>query len=348
MMKEFENVLAAVAWTGIFVLAALLLIRVWYVWRTRHQRKNVADAPAIVVTLRVAGAVGLALVGYGLIAYLYVLLRGSTFMPAGLKLVLAGLLILYLGFEVAAYLKPRLPVSRILLSRGFAGAIASAAIGALLVTAYWNASQYPPLEAGVVLDPPFEGEWVAIGAGATGRTNHHNRIPSQRFAIDIAKACSDGRLFRGQGNAFDESCTFGAAVLSPVAGVIAHVVDGLSDLDSKRELAGNHVIIRMADHRYVALAHLQQGSITVKAGDSVETGQKIGHAGNSGNSDFPHLHIHVQDGPQYDLRESGSIPFRFRNAEVKRFLFWRPVSAAVLLSNDRIRSRENRSPATVP
>jgi hypothetical protein len=337
-MKEFEDILSNIALIGIAILVVLLVARAWYLWHTRHPRKHLGAAPKAVIVLRIASALGFAMLGFGLVAYLFVLQRGSAFMPIGLKIALAGLLLAVLAFEITARLWPKLPAGRLALARGFAGTLACWVVGGFLVTLFWTASRYPPEGYEVLLDPPFEGTWVAIGAGATGRTNHHNRILSQRFAIDIAKACPDGRLFRGKGTALDESCTFGAAILAPAAGVVTHVVDGLPDGDSKKELAGNHVIIRLAEERYVALAHLKQGSIVVAPGDTVEPGQKIGLAGNSGNSDFPHLHIHVQNGPVYDIRKSISIPFRFRNAEVKRFLFWHRVNSVALLSNDRIRA----------
>ena len=41
------------------------------------------------------------------------------------------------------------------------------------------------------------------------------------------------------------------------------------------------------------LAHLQRGSVQVKAGDNVRTGQPIARVGNSGNLSEPHLHIHA-------------------------------------------------------
>jgi murein DD-endopeptidase MepM/ murein hydrolase activator NlpD len=42
------------------------------------------------------------------------------------------------------------------------------------------------------------------------------------------------------------------------------------------------------------LAHLQRGSITVRAGETVETEQAIAKVGNSGNTTEPHLYIHAR------------------------------------------------------
>lgn len=60
--------------------------------------------------------------------------------------------------------------------------------------------------------------------------------------------------------------------------------------------SGNHLYIQHGD--VVALyAHMQKGSITSKfltKGAKVKKGEKLGLAGNSGNSTAPHLHVHLR------------------------------------------------------
>lgn len=74
-------------------------------------------------------------------------------------------------------------------------------------------------------------------------------------------------------------------------------VNTLPDLippeSDRKNPAGNHILINCkgAD---VILAHLQQGSITVQAGNAVKVGQAIAKVGNSGNTIEPHLHIHAR------------------------------------------------------
>jgi len=58
---------------------------------------------------------------------------------------------------------------------------------------------------------------------------------------------------------------------------------------------GNAVFIEHQENEVSVLAHLKLGSIKVKAGDKVESGQLIGLCGNSGNSSEPHLHYHLQN-----------------------------------------------------
>ena len=73
------------------------------------------------------------------------------------------------------------------------------------------------------------------------------------------------------------------------------------------QYGGNHIVQDLGDGNYAFYAHLQPGSITVKVGDELSAGQTIAKLGNSGNSDAPHLHFHVIDGP--DPLMANGLPF---------------------------------------
>ena len=62
-------------------------------------------------------------------------------------------------------------------------------------------------------------------------------------------------------------------------------------------LAGNHIVVDMGDGNFALYAHIKTGTVAVKIGDHVKTGDVLGHLGNTGNSSAPHLHFHVMDGP---------------------------------------------------
>jgi len=76
-------------------------------------------------------------------------------------------------------------------------------------------------------------------------------------------------------------------------------------------IAGNAVCLDIGGGHYAWYAHLENGSVRVKPGEHVSPGQVLGLIGNSGNSDAPHLHFQVTDGPT--VLGSEGIPFAFRS-----------------------------------
>ncbi|MYU25337.1 transglycosylase family protein [Streptomyces sp. SID8352] len=60
---------------------------------------------------------------------------------------------------------------------------------------------------------------------------------------------------------------------------------------------GYEVVVRHADGRYSQYAHLS--AISVRGGQSVGAGQRIGRSGTTGNSTGPHLHFEVRTGPGF-------------------------------------------------
>ncbi|MCX4766811.1 transglycosylase family protein [Streptomyces sp. NBC_01275] len=60
---------------------------------------------------------------------------------------------------------------------------------------------------------------------------------------------------------------------------------------------GYQVVVRHSDGRYTQYAHLS--AISVRDGQSVSGGQRIGRSGSTGNSTGPHLHFEVRTGPGF-------------------------------------------------
>ena len=83
---------------------------------------------------------------------------------------------------------------------------------------------------------------------------------------------------------------------------------GLS-LEPSSMIFGNHVVIDHGNGEFSVLAHLQRASVVVERGDSVQAKQPIGRLGLSGNTDFPHIHYQLQDGP--DALTAEGVPFTF-------------------------------------
>ena len=63
---------------------------------------------------------------------------------------------------------------------------------------------------------------------------------------------------------------------------------------------------------------LKTGSVRVKRGQKVKTGQVLGLLGNTGNSDAPHLHFHVMDGPS--PLQSNGLPYTFKSFRGQGFV----------------------------
>ena len=94
----------------------------------------------------------------------------------------------------------------------------------------------------------------------------------------------------------------GIAVLAAAQGVIAGVRDGMADhlIRSEEDRAaiaghecGNGVRIDHGQGWQTQYCHMRQGSLTVKKGDHVAAGTKLGEVGYSGDAAFPHIHFQV-------------------------------------------------------
>ncbi|MFI0988472.1 transglycosylase family protein [Streptomyces exfoliatus] len=60
---------------------------------------------------------------------------------------------------------------------------------------------------------------------------------------------------------------------------------------------GYQIVLRHDDGRFSQYAHLS--ALTVREGQRVQAGQRIGRSGSTGNSSGPHLHFEVRTGPGY-------------------------------------------------
>ena len=72
--------------------------------------------------------------------------------------------------------------------------------------------------------------------------------------------------------------------------------------------AGNFVRVLHDDGTMGVYLHLMQGSVVVREGQRVATGERLARSGNTGNSTGPHLHFVVQRNVGLAIE---SIPFDF-------------------------------------
>jgi hypothetical protein len=180
--------------------------------------------------------------------------------------------------------------------------------------------------APVVVAPPLRGGRWLVGNGCCALVTAHRgaTLPingstyvAERFAIDFVRLDADGRLFTGDKATLTSYPFFGAEIHAVADGTVVATENGMPEQvpgslpagATIHDAAGNHVVVDIGDGRFAFYAHLQPGSVRVKPGERVTRGQVLGLLGNSGNTDAPHLHFHVMDGPS-PLRANG-LPYTF-------------------------------------
>ncbi len=165
---------------------------------------------------------------------------------------------------------------------------------------------------------PFSGLWVAAAAGPHQLTNHHVISRQERHAIDLF-IWKHGASHHSSGSLNEHYWAWGEPVLAPADGTVTALRDGLPDTaiggTNVNEPAGNHVVLDLGNSEYLLIAHLQNGSVKVQVGDTVVAGQVLGLTGSSGRSTEPHIHIHLQDGPDIYSLEAIGLPLSFSDYE---------------------------------
>jgi biotin carboxyl carrier protein len=176
---------------------------------------------------------------------------------------------------------------------------------------------------------PFRGkgivrqDWITNG-GHGGVWN--------AYAVDLGGLDQNYAAQLNDANENASDAGWGREILAPAAGTVVYARNDVptnphpgeepdfnswyrSLHDPVMAYAGNCVIIDHGNSEYSVMMHMQPGSVFVKVGDRVATGQVIGRLGNSGDAFGPHLHYQLQSGPQ--LFQYQSLPFRFQNIDVE-------------------------------
>ncbi len=162
----------------------------------------------------------------------------------------------------------------------------------------------PPVARSTIpLRLPVDGAWTVFWGGDTPELNHHVGFASQRRAADLLIFDAAGKSHSGDGSRLTDYYAFGKPVSAVAPGVVVTAIDGVPESVPGRlnpyVVIGNAVII---DHggMWSVVAHLQPGSLKVKVGQTVKSGQVLGLTGNTGNSSEPHLHFQLMDGPAFE------------------------------------------------
>ena len=168
------------------------------------------------------------------------------------------------------------------------------------------ARRAPATEPAINLSFPLTGGayYVANGGGGELANAHLETLAErarayrgQSYGVDLVRIDERGLRAGLTPTSLSHYASVGEPVLAPCEGQVLLVENAAADMTPPARdtslLAGNFVVLDCGVAQ-VFLAHLQQGSVSVRPGQTVLAGARLGAIGNSGNSDEPHLHIHAQ------------------------------------------------------
>jgi murein DD-endopeptidase MepM/ murein hydrolase activator NlpD len=207
-------------------------------------------------------------------------------------------------------------------------------------------SQFP------AFDPPVRGQWAIMNPPG------HAKLAFDFLAVDDQRSPYNGvSLLRHIFSTIsvDSTLAWGKPVFAVMDGTVVAASDGTSDrerISMARDLfrlmffgpkivppfsalGGNYVILKCGDV-YPLYAHLKEGSVCVRPGDVVRTGDQLGLVGNSGSSLQPHLHFQVMNTPEPFPLFKNLVPFVVFSAQRCTDGKWESIVHGALRNGDHL------------
>ncbi|WNO71026.1 transglycosylase family protein [Streptomyces sp. AM8-1-1] len=125
----------------------------------------------------------------------------------------------------------------------------------------------------------------------------HVKKPVQRSGFSAPVDASTGTPYRKAGSSWSSGYHTGVDFPVPTGTSVKSVASGRVVSAGWAGAYGYQVVIRHTDGKYSQYAHLS--ALTVRSGQQVTSGQRIGRSGSTGNSSGPHLHFEIRTGPGY-------------------------------------------------
>ena len=146
--------------------------------------------------------------------------------------------------------------------------------------------------------PLVNGAYIVGQGGSTVAINYHHISVPQRYALDIAKLNGFGMRVRGfYPSDLKKYAIFGDEIHAPCDGKAIDSRDSVPDLappNATPNLPEGNFVKLDCGGTFVFLAHMRRGSVRVRNGQTIRTGEILGNVGNSGNTTEPHLHMHAE------------------------------------------------------
>ena len=179
-----------------------------------------------------------------------------------------------------------------------------------------------PNATNLTLGLPFnkKGKWLYEAESHQGaRFLTEGRVTyAQRFAIDWTLIDNNGYFAENDFKKNENWNTYGVELIAVADGTVVDIKDGIVENEplsedmavriTRETIGGNYITIDIGNNLYAFYGHLIPNNLKLKIGDKVKKGQIIGFLGNSGNSDGPHLHFHLESKSNMSFGGEG-IPY---------------------------------------
>jgi murein DD-endopeptidase MepM/ murein hydrolase activator NlpD len=131
----------------------------------------------------------------------------------------------------------------------------------------------------------------------TPASTHARTAPAPHTGYTLPVHAPLGTPYHSSGSHWASGHHTGMDFLVPTGTAVHSVAAGKVVTAGWGGAYGYQVVILHADGHYSQYGHLSQ--ISVKAGQQVNEGQRIGRSGSTGNATGPHLHFEIRTGPVY-------------------------------------------------
>lgn len=132
-------------------------------------------------------------------------------------------------------------------------------------------------------------------SGHTSRPASHPAHHAQHLTAPVSAPI--GTPYHETGSSWSKGYHTGVDFLVPTGTSVKAIASGQVVAAGWGGSYGYQVVIRHADGKYSQYAHLS--AISVKSGQQVNGGQRLGRSGATGNVTGPHLHFEVRTGPSF-------------------------------------------------
>jgi len=204
----------------------------------------------------------------------------------------------------------------------------------------------------LALNPPVRGQWAILNPPG------HAKLAYDFLAVDDQRSPYNGvglarHIFSSI--SVDATLAWSKPVFAVLDGTVVATSDGAPDrerlsmaIDLFRlmffgpkvappfsAMGGNYVILKCGDV-YPLYAHLKKGTVCVRPGDIVRSGDQLGLVGNSGSSLQPHLHFQVMNTPEPFPLFKNLVPFVLSSGQKRVQGKWLSVELEALANGDHL------------